>query len=186
MTQARTKGQRRRAKRNPKRHNRAKTEWVASQVDAEPLDNSPTPQRISMGAYTVGSTRRVWHDVASTPLRRALHRRKLALRQVEAGEWMEGLQRALSGSPGQRSCLDLGPRGEGTTDQERIAHIARLHAQAMSRLTHEQRAVVRSVCYEHHPIGDMRPSYRRYRQLFLALMVIADWREGSRSMPKAA
>ena len=146
---------------------------------AAPQDNTPTPERQAKGSYRVGTGKRVWQDDDATPLRRALRLRKLELRQVEAGEWMEALQRALSGSPGQRSCLDFSPRGGGETESERAVRLVRLHDDARAALSPEQRAVIRSVCYLHHPIGKMQPDRRRYRVLSDGLSAIADMREGT-------
>lgn len=178
MTRARTKAAARRARKAMARA-KGKSEVTLPEAPWQPpQDNTPTPERQAKGSYRVGTGKRVWQDDDATPLRRALRLRKLDLRQVEAGEWMEALQRALSGSPGQRSCLDFSPRGGGETESERVVRLTRLHDDARSALTAEQRAVIRSVCYLHHPIGSHRQTYRRFRLLTEGLNALADMREG--------
>lgn len=152
----------------------------AAVVETEIHDNEPTPERKAKGAWTVGTGRRVWQDHDATPLRRALRLKKLTAEQVEAGEWVEGLLRALDGSPSGRSCLDTSPRGGAETNPERIARISQARDRARARVTAEQWAVIRSVCFDHHPIGDMRPTRRRYRCLSDGLAAISEMRLGVR------
>jgi len=134
---------------------------------------------------------RVYQDAHSTPLRRALDRPapgkapmtalkafqsgKLTIEQVEAGEWFEGLYRALRGSPGPRSCLDFAPHGNSETESERRIRLEREWRQVLDRTAAEADVLV-SVCIMHEPIGDRRSKYRRWRSLVAGLTILADLR----------
>lgn len=168
-----TRGAKRRAKK--KRPSREQAKEMLREAhgipdpEREEKNFGPTRERAKRGKYVV-SDGRVYQDEAATPLRWALKRGKLTLAQVEAGEHVEAVWRALNGSTG-RSCLDIDPRGGGEMSAERAARLkARLNQ--FQSVTGEAWPVVWQVSVMHEPIGDCRPSRRRFRHLFDGLAAL--------------
>ncbi|MEM1344349.1 MAG: hypothetical protein AAGI34_07180 [Pseudomonadota bacterium] len=135
---------------------------------------TPTPERQAKGHYTVSTKGRVYRDDDATPLRRALRRGVLALREVEAGEHVEELWHALHGSSG-RSCLDIGVRGSGETDPERTARLGRVLDRYRAAAGGAWGAVL-DVVVMHGALGKVR--YARFKRVKAGLSKIAEVREG--------
>lgn len=139
----------------------------------------PTPERWARGLWIVGTGERVFTDSAASPLRRALRRGVLTLRQVEAGEHVEAVYATLRGSQG-RSCLDWEPRGGSEASPERIVRL-RQRLAAIEAAAGPHWRIVRAVACYGEPTGQSKPPRRRFIALFRGLWAIADLIEGKRT-----
>jgi len=148
-----------------------------------PGQHRPTPERMARGNYRLGLADRqgvkVAIDDASTPLRQALSRKVLTLRQVEAGERYEELHRAVWGGSGSKDSLDMSPRGGVIHETEpqamrNIANSRKLEG-LLTMMDAKTELVLYQIAVGLEPIGDCRPTYKRYRHLVLALDICADF-----------
>lgn len=155
-----------------------------------PPENRPTDERRRFGDIQVVEFKEngegrvkgvVPLDRACVPILAAANAKnpKISARQKDAALKYEGLRAKIDEfSAGRRDSLDMSPRGHtGNADPsgaflDAKADYARICAGILTQDVHR---VVRSVVIAHEAIGDMRPSYRRYRYLCEGLDALADY-----------
>lgn len=159
--------------------------------DPEPADQSadpwedrdgkrrPTPQRRERGAFRLVPAEDAGvtyaYDDCSTPLRSAFTRSQISRRQIDAGEAFERLVRAVSGSPGPRSCLDFTPRGGDQSDPEWRAHARNEFVDLCRVMGQATSSVMLAVCHAHQGTGPRSLRRRRWQRLLEGLTAAADF-----------
>ncbi len=151
-----------------------------------PAENRPTGERMAKGHIQAvefketGEGRQkgaVAIDLDATPIDAAVRRGNITLRQRDAALRYESLRQLIAEVGGQRDSLDMTPRGHGGSGDPSAklldgkADYALICSQV---LTVEVHRIVKSVVMSHDAIGDMRPTYRRYRYLCTGLTALAD------------
>lgn len=139
----------------------------------------PTKERYQRGQYrTVAADQAgssYLQDSHSTPLRRAFEYGKIERRQLDAGEQYEALIRAMCGSPGPRSCLDLMPRGNGEAESEYQVRQRQVFKEVCWAVGREASAILMDVCLFHNGTGPRRNDARRWVKLTEGLTTCADY-----------